>query len=344
MAPHSTETKSSMTGVSTDLSDEICRSRALFHLRIVCVLYIILLIGGTHWPKLDLSGPSGASDKLLHFLGFGLLIVMVRLAGWGHRFWSLFLWGLVATITIEYTQHWLPIGRYWSLYDILAGMLGVFTASFIVMALQPVGQASAQDLRRRWFRASYSLLARSGPCMIIIVTGTLGLMVGGVLSIPLFHLLVDPYLATSEETRLRALDVFTLGGLGIGIPATLACFLAGHKAESDRFGDSAPWSVLMAALKTSYLSCLAPPLCFILTSLLLYTLFEPYLVLLTLRQLIGPDLPLIGELLLGYQDFLQKGTQTTLWLTVLGLGFACFLRLFLLQAARIGDLSGRASG
>ena len=339
MAPHSTETESSMDEVSTDLSIEFSRRRALFHLRILSVLYILFLIGGTHWPKLDLSGPTGASDKLLHFLAFGLFVFMVRLAGWSRRFWSLVLWGLIATITIEYTQHWLPIGRYWSLHDILAGMLGVLTAPLIVMALEPVGGTGAQDLRRRWFHASYSLLARVNPCMNIVVTGTLGFMIGGILGIPLYEFLVDPFIASSEVVRLRDLDVFILGGLGLGIPATIICFLVGHASELNRFEDSGPKSVLREVVRTGFLRCLAPSICLVLVLLLFYMLFEPLLVVLALRLLVGNDLSAINGLLEGYQEFLQRGTQSTICLTVFGLGLACFLRLFLLKVARIGDLS-----
>ena len=139
--------------------------------------------------------------------------------------------------------------------------------------------------------------------------------------------------------RLRDLEVFILGGLSLGIPATIICFLAGHASELNRFEDSGPGSVLREAVRTGFLGCLAPSICLVLVLLLSYMLFEPLLVVLALRLLVGTDLGAINSLLEGYQEFLQRGTQSTICLTVFGLGLACFLRLFALKVARIGDLS-----
>ncbi|MEE2681157.1 MAG: hypothetical protein VX641_02170 [Planctomycetota bacterium] len=323
------------------LSAKCCRDGALRHLRIVAVLYIAVLIIGTHWPRLDLSGPMGGSDKLFHLLGFGLLIIMVRLAGWSRRFWTLFLWGLLATVLVEYSQSWLPIGRYWSLEDIVAGMIGVVIAALISTSLGPVGGAHARELRARWFAVSFSLLSRVNPCMSILVTGTLGLMVGGILSILLGGLLMSGLDEAGHGIPLRSLDLFVLGGLGVGITATVVCFLAGHGAESTRVGDTEPGIVLGRAARAHLLGCLALPTGILLCLAIFGSFLDPVSLLpmvpaVDVSQPRGFDEPLLQA-----AEFYRESTRGSLPLLLLGLTMAWFLKRFMRQLARVADDAAR---
>ena len=342
MVPTSTEPDRTGTDSLPEMSVNRSRARALRHLRILAVAYILLLLVGTHWPRLDLSGPTGGSDKLLHLLGFGLLIIMLRLAGWSRRFWSMCLWGLFATVLVEYTQHWLPIGRYWSIEDIFAGMMGVVIAALIAISLEPVGGSAARDLRARWFRVTYSLLERTNPCMSILVTGALGVMVGGILAILLHGLLLAPLSETGAPFGLRSLDLFALGGLGVGIPATIVCFLAGHRVESTRLGDLEPDALLRMAMRTRLLRCLVVPFLVLLLLLLFPGFLAPVMFLfLLLANLVtdspNPGLEAVSTRIL---EFFRETSMITLFLVVLGPFLARSLTCFMREIARIADQEG----
>ena len=275
----------------------------------------------------------------MHLLGFGLLIIMLRLAGWSRRFWSLCLWGLLATVLIEYTQHWLPIGRYWSIEDIVAGMIGVVIAALIAISLEPVGGPAARDLRSRWFGVAYSLLARPNSCMNILVTGVLGAMVGGFLAIILHGFLVAQFSEFGSPFGLGTLDLFALGGLGVGIPATIACFLVGHRVESTRLGDLEPGAVLRTAVRTRLLRCLVVPF----LVLLLLMLFPGFLApLMFLFQLLANEVtnsPNQGleEVSTRIMRFFMETSMITLFLVVLGPFLARALKCFMREIARIAD-------
>ena len=70
-----------MTG-DPSADPSLCRRLALRHFRIVSSIYLLALIVGTHWPRLELSGPSGAFDKLIHFFAFGLMIFCFWICNW----------------------------------------------------------------------------------------------------------------------------------------------------------------------------------------------------------------------------------------------------------------------
>ena len=312
------------------------RDRALFHLRVVSVVYILLLLAGTHWPRLDLSGPTGASDKLLHFLGFGVLILAIRLAGWGTGFWVLCVWGAFATVFIEFTQSLLPIGRHYSNQDIAAGMLGVVVAGLICTALRPMGGPQARRLYECWMATNWSLLARPTPCMIILVTAALGVLVGGLLSIPLQGLVWRPWFPESAFASLKSFDVFVLGGGGLGALAASGCYLHGHFSESRRLGACAPWEVLSRTFGGRVIWCLLPALGLCLVLLVLFDWagdasrlpFED-------SEQSGSSLILRGWQ--AVQDFMLAGTAVVFLLTALGIGLACFFRGFMVQSAATAD-------
>ena len=312
------------------------RARALFHLRVVSAVYIVVLLAGTHWPRLDLSGPTGASDKLLHFLGFGVLILAIRLAGWGVGFWVLFIWGALATVLIEFTQSLLPIGRHYSTHDIVAGMLGVVVAGAIVSAARPMGGPRARSLHERWMATSWSLLARPTPCMIILVTGSLGVLVGGLLAIPFQVLLWVPWFPESTFASLKAFDVFTLGGGGLGVLAASACYLQGHFSESRRLGACEPWEVLSRTFRWRVSWCLLPALGLCLAIVVLFDWAgDPALFFIENSEQRGSSAFHRGWQ--AVQDFVLAGTAVVFLLTALGIGLACLLWCFMVQLAATAD-------
>ena len=317
------------------------RTRALFHLRVVSTVYIVVLLAGTHWPRLDLSGPAGASDKLMHFLGFGVLILAIRLAGWGVGFWVLFLWGAFATVFVEFTQSLLPIGRHYSIDDIVAGMVGVVVAGLLASAVRPMGGPHARSLHERWMATSWSLLARPSPCMVILVTGSLGVLVGGLLAVPFQVLVLVPWFPDSFVASLKAFDLFVLGGGGVGGIAACACYLHGHFSESRRLEECGPWEVLSQAFGWRVSWCLVPAFGL---SLLLLVLFDwagdPSFFLEDSEE--GGPAVLFGRWQ-AVHDFMLAGTAVVFVLTALGIGLACFLWCFMVQLATIADHPAQTS-
>ncbi|MEC8559591.1 MAG: hypothetical protein VXY94_05895 [Planctomycetota bacterium] len=289
------------------------------HLRLFAVAYILLLVVGTHWPRLDVGTAPGGSDKLLHFLGFGLLVFALRISGWLRGFWSLCATGLAAAILVELTQHVLPIGRHWSIPDVTAGGFGIVVAATIVASVGPAGGRGADRLRRRWFEIAWSLLARSGPCLNILVAGALGVLVlglGGVLCSSL--LLPDPAAGGSGRS-FDSLDLFVLGGLLGGIPAMALSFLAGFRHESAALKEPLPWQVLWSACRTRVVTGLVQ---------------GSVIVLLVwwLLRLGG-----ISSLIYGGPTSGGPGLEPIVPLIALGIGLAYLLRTVMVGAARIAD-------
>ena len=309
-------------------SNSSLHARALRHLRFVSTAYVLMLLVGTHWPRLDLSGPVGGSDKLLHFIGFGLLVFALRLAGWSVRFWAMLVWGVCATTGIEYTQSVLPIGRHWDVQDILTGMMGVVVAASITSALRPVGGRQARALRSTWMDTSWSLLARPGPCMNILVTGALAVLVGGILAIPLQGLLVAPWFPETQLGALKSLDAFVLGALGVAIPSLVVSFLVGHRSESRRLGRFVPWEVVARTARTRGVACLIPGLGLGVVLLFLFDWVEPF-------QNARSSPFWYHNLLLN--AFISDGIGILLSLTALGFGLACIIRCSMVQLAGIAD-------
>ncbi len=107
------------------------------------VLYFIALTIGTHWPRLDPLGPEHTPpDKLMHFLAFGILAVLLERTRWLPRGWMAFvLVGLWIPFD-EWTQDLLSQWRNWSLPDVLAGIEGLAAAAIATAAVAPPASAS----------------------------------------------------------------------------------------------------------------------------------------------------------------------------------------------------------
>ncbi|MDP6479864.1 MAG: hypothetical protein QGI75_07450 [Phycisphaerales bacterium] len=106
-------------------------------------LYFVALTIGTHWPRLDPLGPEHTPpDKLMHFLAFGILAVLLERTRWLPRGWMAFaLVGLWIPFD-EWTQDLLSPWRNWSLPDVLAGIEGLAAAAISTAAVSPPAPVS----------------------------------------------------------------------------------------------------------------------------------------------------------------------------------------------------------
>lgn len=77
-------------------------------------------------------------DKVVHFIMFGawtFFFGIVRFLKNNFKLLSVFAVGVIFGITIEILQHWLPTGRNFELYDLLADFTGTATAILILYIL-----------------------------------------------------------------------------------------------------------------------------------------------------------------------------------------------------------------
>ena len=92
--------------------------------RIALVSYLVPVSIATHWPRLGFGG-GGVIDKFIHFLAFGTLAWL-----WMHaKPWGRAVVGMVFAAAWVYlderTQAIEILGRTFSLYDMIAGWLGI---------------------------------------------------------------------------------------------------------------------------------------------------------------------------------------------------------------------------
>ena len=234
----------------------LCRRLALRHFRIVSSIYLLALIVGTHWPRLELSGPGGSFDKLIHFFAFGLMIFCFWISHWVTGIRSLFILGVGICFLIEITQATLSAGRVHSLHDIEAGALGVVAFIAMIAALRPLPGSAVENVRSLWIRISYSLTARPGPCLVILTTGSIGVLIGGMLAITIDFLI----LSSQGIAGSNAMAALMLGGLSFGIPAILLSFRSGFRFEAKRLGRIDDLACLERWFRGTVVTCLLPAL------------------------------------------------------------------------------------
>jgi len=109
-------------------------------LQILAVLYLILLLTLTHWPRLGPLPEIPGKDKTLHFLAYAIATVLFLL---GYlrtlRFWSILpiMTGLLVLGALdEKTQPW--VNRSCDIRDWLADAGGILTAILLFLALMAV--------------------------------------------------------------------------------------------------------------------------------------------------------------------------------------------------------------
>jgi VanZ family protein len=102
---------------------------------ILSLVYIILLfLGGSIVKVNEVSGTPGF-DKVLHFFGFVILIILLLLTfeyyNLSNKYVAVFLIALGIGILIEAVQLGIP-GREFSLLDIAADVIGIVAGSVLV--------------------------------------------------------------------------------------------------------------------------------------------------------------------------------------------------------------------
>jgi VanZ family protein len=102
------------------------------------VLFFTLLTTLTHWPTMDPLGPEHTPpDKLLHFIAFGLLAILVERAALLPRAWMAFLLVALWAPVDEWTQQTFSTARTLSVLDIAGNWIGVLAAIVASSALAP---------------------------------------------------------------------------------------------------------------------------------------------------------------------------------------------------------------
>ena len=251
----------------------LCRRAALRHLRIVSVIYLVALITGTHWPRLELSGPSGDFDKLIHFFAFGLMIFCFWICNWVTRFISLLVVGLLICFVIEITQVTLSVGRVYSVHDIEAGAFGVVAFAVMIRALRPPADPNALRVRALWERIALSLISRPSACLVILTSGSFGVLLGGLLAIAIDFMI----LRSRGIEGSNAMPALMLGGLAFGIPAMLLAFRSGFRFETKRLGRVEELACLEGWFRSTLVSCLVPALLSLAAMLILLVVVHVFL-------------------------------------------------------------------
>ena len=298
-----------------------CRRLALRHFRSVSIVYLLALIVGTHWPRLEMSGPSGIFDKLIHFFAFGLMVFCFWICRWVTGFVPLVVVGVAIGFLIEITQANLSIGRSYDLHDVEAGALGVIAFAAMLSALRPLPGSAAERARTLWTGTAYSLTARPQACLVILTTGSIGVLIGGLLAIAIDFLSLR-YRGIEGSNTMAAL---MLGGLGFGIPAMLLSFRAGFRFETKRLGATNGLAFLEGWFRGTIISSLVP-------ALLLYAAMSTCLVFLSF---ILPQLQIWERMrnssLLGPLLFDDQGAILCL---IMGLSISVYLRRLMISLAR----------
>ncbi|MCH2133948.1 MAG: murein biosynthesis integral membrane protein MurJ [Phycisphaerales bacterium] len=119
--------------------------------RLLFLVYFVLLTIGTHLPSTDLTGQGSVlPDKLIHFFAFGILTLLL----WRSRLIPL-AWLVPAAVSVwipidEWTQQLAGPGRVIALDDMIAGWMGVATATSLIFVLSPWGSTPLRASRRRF--------------------------------------------------------------------------------------------------------------------------------------------------------------------------------------------------
>ncbi len=135
-------------------------------------LYFVALTLGTHWPRLDPLGPEHTPpDKLMHFLAFGILAVLLERTRWLPRGWMAFvLVGLWIPFD-EWTQDLLSPWRNWTHADVLAGLEGLIAAAIFTTSLSPPAASKAGGPWRSAIKTFDRLIERGAGGRSVLALG-----------------------------------------------------------------------------------------------------------------------------------------------------------------------------
>jgi VanZ family protein len=106
------------------------RDRAQHHWRIAFFVWGTFLTIATHLPQGEISDQPlvESPDKLLHMICFGMLAFLFMCCGWIKNKWVVWITVALWAVIDEATQHAMPIGREFSLHDLVAGEIGIVCA------------------------------------------------------------------------------------------------------------------------------------------------------------------------------------------------------------------------
>ena len=158
--------------------------RTLQPWRIALVLYTLFIIITSHWPG---QAPEAIEprhyvpDKLIHFLAFGGFVMLLWMSGWIRSWWMASLAGIGFVLIDEWTQSIFATNRHASVEDLIAGMLGVLTASGWMAAFAtPAPRALGTRSRRQSF-AMETLFEQPSNILRLALLGAVPLLLVAVL-------------------------------------------------------------------------------------------------------------------------------------------------------------------
>ncbi|MFO0827369.1 MAG: VanZ family protein [Phycisphaerales bacterium] len=239
---------------------ELIRARATTWRRVALGIYAGGLTVGTHWPRLELGDPRHPPDKMLHFLCFGGLAVLLHQARFFRLNLVLIVVAIVWIVFDETTQAIPGLGRSFSVEDIAASAMGAIVATAICWATRPVGGPAARVRRARFDLCLDRLLSSPTNWMAIATGLALGAMIGVPTGILIDAMWDDP-------TPFQA---GVIGGLLGGATVGGALLLLGVRHEERRAIARGDWVELPVAGWPDVIRACARPIaggCAILLSL-----------------------------------------------------------------------------
>lgn len=156
--------------------------RAQANVRIVFWICTLILLAGTHYPKLVIGTPGDSPDKLVHLFVF---------SGWGLLLWTtgyvrtpvlVFIAVAIFGLFDEWTQSIPLIGRSFDPGDLIAdATAGIVVASWM-LALRPSGveTSAVRTHEERLTSAGWRLLSRPLNLAHLVVGGALGAVLGAI--------------------------------------------------------------------------------------------------------------------------------------------------------------------
>ncbi|MCP4834935.1 MAG: VanZ family protein [Phycisphaera sp.] len=151
--------------------------------RTAAILAILVLLIGTHIPRLAIGTPEDGPDKLLHFFAFAAITTLLRISSLGRSSLRTGILAMSLAILDEVTQELPGLNRSFDHLDLVADASGIVLALAWCKALGPLQRGSFNHRLRevRTFAALRLLLASPMNWIHIATAGVLGAMIGGVL-------------------------------------------------------------------------------------------------------------------------------------------------------------------
>lgn len=151
--------------------------------RTAAILAILVLLVGTHIPRLAIGTPEDGPDKLLHFFAFAVITTLLRISDLGRTSLRTGILALGLAILDEITQELPGLNRSFDSLDLVADASGILLALAWCKALGPMHRGSCNHRARetRNYAALRLLLASPTNWIHVATAGVLGAMIGGVL-------------------------------------------------------------------------------------------------------------------------------------------------------------------